>query len=151
VYAWTLRSVPAGLGALFFALVPLWMAFFGFVLYDERLTPLAALGLMLGLAGMIFLYSPSGAQGLPLWPTVIGFVSSIAWAFGAMIQRNLAASDVVQLSAMQMLVAAVVLAVMAAATREHLAVAQFTAAPVAALAYLIVFGSIVGFSAFLWL
>ncbi|MDQ2908475.1 MAG: EamA family transporter [Candidatus Eremiobacteraeota bacterium] len=151
VFSWTLRYVPAGIGALFFAIAPLWMAVFGFFLYRERLAPLAALGLGIGLCGMIFLYSPSGAQHLPLLPTVVGFVCSLAWAFGSMIQRKLAASDVVQMSAMQMLVAALVLALLAAATGEHLTLAQFTPSASAALAYLIVFGSIVGFSAFLWL
>ncbi len=151
VFSWTLRSVPAGIGALFFAIAPLWMAVFGFFLYRERLARLGALGLFIGLCGMVFLYSPSGAQHLPPWPTAVGFVCSLAWAFGSMLQRRLAASDVVQMSAMQMLVAALVLAALAAATGEHLTVSQFTPSASAALAYLIVFGSIVGFSAFLWL
>ncbi len=151
VFSWTLRFIPAGVGALFFALAPLWMAAFGFVLYRERLAPLAALGLMIGLGGMVYLYSPSGAQHLPLVPTVLGVVCSLAWAFGSMIQRKLAASDVVQMSAMQMLVAALFLALLAFASGERLAATEFTPSALAALLYLIVFGSIVGFSAFLWL
>ncbi|MBC5801828.1 MAG: EamA family transporter, partial [Candidatus Eremiobacteraeota bacterium] len=151
VFSWTLRFIPAGVGALFFALAPLWMAVFGFLLYRERLAPLAALGLTIGLGGMVFLYSPSGAQHLPLVPTVLGVVCSLAWAFGSMIQRKLARSDVVQMSAMQMLVAALVLALLGLFSGERFAVAEFTPAALAALLYLIVFGSIVGFSAFLWL
>jgi len=151
VFSWTLRFIPAGVGALFFALAPLWMAAFGFLLYRERLAPVAALGLVIGLGGMVYLYSPSGAQHLPLLPTVLGVVGSVAWAFGSMIQRRLAGSDVVQMSAMQMLVAALVLALLSVVSGERLALRDFTPPALGALLYLILFGSIVGFSAFLWL
>ena len=151
VFAWIEQYVPSGLGSLFFALAPLWMAIFGFALYRERLTRVAACGLALGLAGMIYLYSPSGAQNLPLVPTALGVFTSVAWAFGGIVQRRLATSDLVQMSAMQMLVASGVLAIVAAASGEHLTGAQFTPPALGALAYLVVFGSIVGFSAFLWL
>jgi drug/metabolite transporter (DMT)-like permease len=151
LFAWVEQYVPSGIGSLFFALAPLWMAVFGFAFYRERLSRLAAFGIAVGIAGMIYLYSPSGAQALPLVPTLLGVFVSLAWAFGAMIQRRLAASDLVQMSAMQMLVAAVVLAAMSAASGEHLLRAQFTPAALGALVYLVLFGSIVGFSAFLWL
>jgi drug/metabolite transporter (DMT)-like permease len=151
VFAWVEQYVPSGIGSLFFALAPLWMALLGFAFYRERLSRLAAFGLALGLAGMVYLYSPSGAQNLPLVPTVLGVATSLAWAFGAMIQRRLAASDLVQMSAMQMLVAAGVLAVVAVGSGERLAPAEFTPAATSAIAYLVIFGSIVGFSAFLWL
>jgi drug/metabolite transporter (DMT)-like permease len=127
------------------------MALIGFAFYRERLALLGSLGLGLGLAGMLFLYSPAGAQHLPLVPALLGVFTSIAWALGSMLQRRLAKSDVVQMSAMQMLVAAVVLAVIAFAGGERLSPAQFTPSALGALCYLIFFGSIVGYSAFLWL
>jgi drug/metabolite transporter (DMT)-like permease len=145
------RGIPSGIGSLFFALSPLWMALMAFGMYGERLSRLAAFGLVLGLAGMLYLYSPSGAQNLPLVPTLLGVFSSIAWAFGAVIQRRFAATDLIQMSAMQMLVASVVLAVVAAGSGERLAMEQFTPSALGGVLYLIFFGSIVGFSAFLWL
>jgi drug/metabolite transporter (DMT)-like permease len=150
VFAWAVHYMPSGLGALFFALSPLWMAIFGFILYRERLAPLGAFGLGLGLAGMLYLYSPTGAQHLPLVPALLGVFCSVAWAFGSMLQRRFAGGDVVQTSAMQMLVASLVLAFAACAGGEHLSRAQFTPSALAALLYLIFFGSIIGFSAFLW-
>jgi drug/metabolite transporter (DMT)-like permease len=151
VFAWTLQYLPSGIGALVFALAPLWMAVFGFVLYRERISRLAALGLFVGLAGMVFLYSPSGDQHLPTLPTALALATSLTWAFGSMLQRRLRSSDVVQGSAMQMLVAACILVAMALASGERLAAADFTPSAAGALAYLVVFGSIAGFSAFLWL
>lgn len=151
VFAWAVHYMPSGIGALFFALSPLWMALIGFGLYGERLAPLGMFGLALGLGGMLYLYSPTGGQNLPLVPALLGVFCSMAWALGSMLQRRLATSDVVQMSAMQMLVAAVVLAVLAVLGGERLSLAEFTPSALGALGYLIVFGSIVGFSAFLWL
>ena len=151
LFAWVEQYIPSGIGSLFFALAPLWMSLFAFAIYRERLTRLAAFGIALGLAGMCYLYSPSGAQHLPLVPTLVGVFSSIAWGFGSIVQRRLAGSDLVQISAMQMLVASLVLAIVSACTGERLALAAFTPPALGALAYLVIFGSIVGFSAFLWL
>ena len=151
VYSWALQFMPSGIGALFFALSPLFMAIFAFAFHRERLSPLAVLGVCLGLAGMVYLYSPSGGQHLPLFATLLGAGSSISWALGSVMQRRSRASDVVQMSAMQMLFASVVLVVMALVGGEHLTVSAFTPHAIEALAYLIIFGSVVGFSAFLWL
>ncbi len=151
VFSWALQYMPSGIGALFFALSPLFMAIFAFAMYRERLAPLAIVGVCLGLVGMVYLYSPSGAQHLPTFATILGVMSSIAWAFGSILQRRARASDVVQMSAMQMLCASGVLVVMAVAGGEHLTAAAFTPHAIGALAYLVIFGSVVGFSAFLWL
>ncbi len=151
VFAYALQSIPSGIGAVFFALAPLFVALFAFAFHRERLSWLAIGGIAIGLGGMVFLYSPSGGQHLPLWPTLLGVFSTIAWALGSILQRRARASDVVQMSALQMLFAAAVLVVMALVGGEHLAAASFTASSLGALLYLVVFGSIVGFSAFLWL
>lgn len=151
VFAYALQSLPSGIGALFFALAPLAMALLSFAFYGERFSPLAIVGIGIGFGGMVFLYSPSGGQHLALWPTILGAFSSLAWALGSVLQRRSRASDVVQMSALQMLFAAMILLVMALVSREHLTPAAFTPVSVGALAYLIVFGSIVAFSAFLWL
>ncbi len=151
VFAWTLQYLPSGIGAVFFGLSPLWMAIFGYVLYRERITWLAAVGLALGLGGMVYLYSPSGEQHLPVVPTAVGVLCSVAWAYGSMIQRRFRASDVVQMSALQMLIAGTLLLGLALATGTPIRAAEFTPAALGALVYLIVFGSLIGFSAYLWL
>lgn len=151
IFAYALQFIPSGIGALFFALAPLFMAIFAFAFYRERFSALAILGIAIGFGGMVFLYSPSGGQHLALWPTILGAFSSLAWAFGSIVQRRSRGSDVVQMSALQMLFASVALFAMAIVGGEHISPAAFNPASIGALAYLIVFGSIVGFSAFLWL
>lgn len=151
VFGYALQSIPSGIGALFFALSPLFMAIFAFVFHRERLSLQAIVGILIGLGGMVFLFSPSGRQHLALWPTILAALSAVAWALGSIVQRGSRGSDVVQMSALQMLFAACVLAVVALCSGERLTHAAFTPAAIGALGYLIIFGSLVGFSAFLWL
>jgi len=151
LFAWTLQLLPSGIGALFFALSPLWMALLGAALYRERIAPLAGVGLALGLGGMLYLVSPSGAQHLAALGVGLATFTSLTWALGSMLARRYASTDLVQTSAMQMLVAAPMCAVISLAFGERPWLAVITPASGGALLYLIVFGSIVGFSAFIWL
>ncbi len=151
MYAWTLQYLPSGIDSLVFALVPLWVALLAFAFYGERIAPLGAVGLAIGLGGMAYLYLPSGMQHLPAVPSIIALGCSLAWALGAIMQRRLRASNVVQISGMQMFSAAIVLCVMGLVSGEHLTTAAFTLPALGALGFLIVFGSLVGFSAYLWL
>jgi drug/metabolite transporter (DMT)-like permease len=151
VFAWCLQYIPSGVGSLFFALSPMWMAILGFFMYGERLSAPATAGLLLGLAGMIYLYSPSGAQNLPTLPTVLGVASSMLWAFGSIIQRRFMKTDYVQMSGMQMLAASAALYAFALLSHAPLNAASFAPDAIWGLVYLIFLGSIVGFSAYLWL
>jgi drug/metabolite transporter (DMT)-like permease len=151
VFAWCLQYIPAGVGSLFFALAPMWNAVIGATFYRERLSRMAIAGILLGLGGMAYLVSPSGAEHLPLFAVLVMFASSVAWSAGSMIQRRYPATDFAQMSGMQMLVGCVELGLLGPLSGEHLSADQFTPAATASLAFLIVFGSIVGFSAFVWL
>lgn len=150
-FAWCLQYIPAGIGALFFALTPLWNALIGVAFYRERLSPFAIAGIIVGFGGMAYLVSPSGAEHLPVFAVALMIGSSIAWSVGQMIQRRYPATHFLQMSGMQMLIGAVELALFGALGGEQLAAGQFTPAATGALVFLVVFGSLVGFSAFLWL
>ena len=150
-FAWCLQYMPSGVGSLFFALTPIWNALIGLLFYRERLSPAAIAGIVLGFGGMAYLVSPSGAEGLALPIVALAAASSVMWSVGSMIQRRYPATHFLQMSSMQMLVGFVELSVLGALSGERLSLAEFTPAATAALAFLIVFGSIVGFSAFIWL
>jgi drug/metabolite transporter (DMT)-like permease len=150
-FAWCLQYIPSGVGALFFALSPLWNALIGAAFYGERPAPLAIVGIVLGLGGMAYLVSPGAHENLPPLATALGIGSSIAWSIGSMIQRRYRSNDVAQMSGMQMLIACALLLVVAAVSGERLHVDQFTPDALGALAFLIVGGSLIGFSGFVWL
>jgi drug/metabolite transporter (DMT)-like permease len=151
LFAWSLQYLNASVGALFFSLTPLLMALFAFAFEREPLTRLGAAGLLLGFAGMAYLLAPAGAASLPLMPVLAGLVSAVAWALGSILQRKIGARDLVQSSAMQMLAAGLAGTVVAFATGERLTATAPRPEAIGAFFYLVVFGSIVGYSCYLWL
>lgn len=151
IFSWSLQYIPSGIGALFLSLPPLFMAALSFWFFGERITIVAGAGLLLGLIGTAVLIAPSGASSLPLVPTIAAVASAVFWAIGSVLPRRFVARDVVQASAMQMLVSGVLLAGMGVVAGERLGPASFNPPALGALAFLIVFGSIVGYSCYLWL
>lgn len=151
IFSWSLQYIPSGIGALFLSLPPLIMAVLSFWFFRERITIVAGAGLLLGLVGTAVLIAPNGPSSLPLLPTIAAVVSAVFWALGSVLQRRFVARDVVQASAMQMLAGGVVLAAMGLVAGERLTPASFNPSALGALAFLIAFGSIVGYSCYLWL
>jgi drug/metabolite transporter (DMT)-like permease len=153
IFMWSLQYIPSGVGALVFSLSPLWMVLIEFLFLGRKLARQAAAGLVLGFAGMFVLVWPSSALGVihwPLVPTLLCIWSSLAWAAGSVAQRRFGGTDLVQASAMQMLVASVIVEAMALAAGERPSLAAVTPATVGAFAFLVILGSVVGYSCFLW-
>lgn len=150
--AWAVQRVPSGTAALLVASVPLFMAVIDRVAFGIRLRLGAAAGIATGLAGVAVLAGPSGHVDL-LGAAVVLF-AAFAWAAGsayarvAPLPRGPFAS-----AALQMLVAGAVLAVVGVATGEagRVHVERISAASLGALLFLIVFGSLVAFTAYGWL
>jgi drug/metabolite transporter (DMT)-like permease len=147
------RTVESSVAALIIALAPLLMALMTMGL-DRRLASRRALwGLLLGFAGLILLLRPQpGAQIDPRGAlTVLG--ATVAWAAGSVFAgRRPTGMGAAATSGFQMLAAGLALAVAAAAFREPAPVLDAAAVPALwALAYLVVFGSLIGFSAYSWL
>ncbi|MHB1192489.1 MAG: EamA family transporter [Longimicrobiales bacterium] len=150
--------VASGLVALLVASVPLWMVVVDW-LWGSGLRPSGRVvsGLLLGFAGVAFLAWGSGsgvAGGHQLAGSILVVFGSAAWAGGSIYARH---ADVPRRPrlwvGMQMLAGGVFLLPVAAAGGEF---ARFDPAAVSlgsllALAYLIVFGSLVAFSAYIWL
>lgn len=159
---WVEQSVPSGVVAIMIAAAPLW-----FVLLDRpnwgvnlRSVP-TVLGVLAGFAGVLLLFSARLAEQLErteLSPEVaaLGLLtfSAMCWVWGSLYaKRNPVPVDALVNTAWQMATAAVAFSIAAILRGEP---AEFvpTDVPVHAwwsLAYLAVFGSIVGYSAYVWL
>jgi drug/metabolite transporter (DMT)-like permease len=150
-FSWSMRELPGGLGSLFFALSPLWMVLAAWPMYGERPRKRSLFGVAIALTGILVVISPASGVHLPALPTAIAIGSSMVWSLGSLLERRFKKSDVVQASAIQLLVAGAELGICSWVSGEHLSVAEWTPLSLAALAYLIVFGSIVGYSAYIWL
>ncbi len=149
---WAERTVPSGLAALVIATVPLWMA--GLAALPptrERLPPRAVVGLALGFAGVVVLVGPDFAGGGPLLGEAALVVASLSWSCGSLYARRAtAAIDPLVATGWEMLIGGGLFLLIAVAAGS-VADLRPTATGVAALLYLVVFGSWIGFTAYVWL
>ena len=151
---WAEQYVASGLAALLVATIPLWMALLeGLLPGGSRLTASAATGLGLGFAGVAVLLWPKlqEVQGADLWGEAALLFAALSWAVGSIWSRRagLAVPPLVA-TAWQMLLAGAFMTVVSLATGQ-LAHARWTGPAVTAMGYLIVFGSCLGLSAYIWL
>ncbi|HEV8631542.1 MAG TPA: drug/metabolite exporter YedA [Thermoanaerobaculia bacterium] len=155
---WAEQRVPSGLAALLVATVPLWM-----VMLDgagrgwRRPATQVLLGVALGLAGVALLVGPgrfAGGRGVDPLGAVVLIAASLSWTAGSLYSRRapLPASPLLG-TAMQMLGGGACLAVagLVAGEWHRLDLAAASQRSLLAVAYLVVFGSLVGFTAYAWL
>jgi drug/metabolite transporter (DMT)-like permease len=152
--AWAERTISSGLAALVIATMPLWIAVIDRVVYRHRQPPLVIAGLGLGFVGAAVLVGGSIAGHVDPTGLVVAVGAAICWATGSLYQRQATLPHRPFVAAsMQMLVAGGVLLLIAAVSGElgRIDTAAFSRASVLAVAYLIVFGSWLGFTSYLWL
>jgi drug/metabolite transporter (DMT)-like permease len=148
------QYIPTGVAALLVATSPLWMALFDRVIFGRRLPRLAIVGLIVGFSGVAFLIGAPGPGKLKLVGALFAIAAPISWATGSVFTRHvrLPARPLVAAS-MEMLWAGVIFAGASVASGElgRLHGHMISTASVLALLYLITFGSLIGFSAYVWL
>jgi drug/metabolite transporter (DMT)-like permease len=152
--SWAEQRVPSGAAALIIATVPLWLAIGDRLRYGSRLPWPAVLGLAVGFSGVVLLVGQSGEGRIDALGAAALVGASIFWAGGSLYSRGapLPRRPLVG-TAMEMLAGGLVLAVVGVATGElgRLDLAGVSGESMLGLAYLIVFGSWVGFTAYVWL
>lgn len=154
---WAEQTVPSGLTAVLIATVPLWMAAFQWVRRRERPPPGAAIGLPIGFAGVALLVGPwEFVESGGIDPVGAGVLMAAAasWAAGSLYSCRAALPASPQLgTAMEMLTGAAFLLVAGTAAGEWSRLGQggVSTASAVALVYLITFGSLIAFTAYIWL
>jgi drug/metabolite transporter (DMT)-like permease len=147
------RTIPSGLAALIIAVVPLWVVLLR-VVHSERVRRGTLLGVLIGLAGVTLLLSRGLTGEVDLLGMIMVVGSGISWALGSFYSRRVTLpADPFVSSAVQMACGGIALSLAGVGAGElpRLSIADFAPESVAALAYLIVFGSIIAFSAYTWL
>jgi drug/metabolite transporter (DMT)-like permease len=149
--AWAQQDVPSGVAALLVGTIPLWFAILARLAFGERLGGRALVGLVLGFAGLALLVDPSGKEGAePLGALAIA-LGAFAWAAGSVWSRRLPLpSDTLLSAAMGMLAGGFLLTVVSGFGGEF-DDTRFTPEALAAIGYMVVVGSLIGFSAYVWL
>jgi drug/metabolite transporter (DMT)-like permease len=156
--AWGQQRVASGIAALLLTSEPFWIALLGWKFAGEtRPTGRAIAGLVVGVLGLGLLMGGNEFEGeanIDSLGAAVILVGAFSWAWGALYSRSASLPRSPVLSAgMQLLAGGMSLLLVALATGEArgIELSTMTFGPVAALAYLIVFGSVLGFSAYIWL
>ena len=155
---WAEKRVPSGLAALIVASVPLWMALIDGIQKRVRPRLPVVVGLLAGLGGLLMLVAPGRFAGNGR-PDLLGagalLLAALCWTTGSLYSRHHARlpQSVLTSTAMQMIGGGTLLWLVGLAAGEgaRLDLTAVSARSLASLAYLIVFGSLVGFSAYVWL
>jgi drug/metabolite transporter (DMT)-like permease len=139
------RNVPTGLASLIIASVPLWVA--ALRLTRERLPWQVLAGVGIGFAGVGVLAQPSG--GAKWWGVALCFLSAVMWATGSFLSARLEMpKDPIAATSLEMLAGGLVMLPMGAFTVHHFSPSTGS---IAGWIYLVFFGSVVGYTAYVWL
>ena len=152
--AWAEQRIPSGVAALIVATLPLWVTSIEWLQRGARPSLPGLLGVATGFGGVALLVLRGGGAPLALLPMAIVALGEGAWAVGSLYARPPRLPKPVALNAgMPLLAGGAVLVAASWIGRELPAfhVREVTTASLAALGYLVVFGSIVAFSAYSWL
>lgn len=154
---WAELHVPSGLAALLLSIIPLWMVLLHHLELRRGLEWQLVLGLVLGLAGIALLVGPrellGGGRVSPTGAGVL-IAGSVGWALGSLHSRRAILPKSALLGAsMEMLAGGLSLLVLGGAVGEGRALVHTNVSghSLWALAYLIGFGSLLGFTAYHWL
>lgn len=155
--AWSELVLPTGLASLIVAITPLWFLLIdSFVFRGDRPTAKGYAGLALGIAGIAILLWPKLMATTALgrkqfFAASVLILGSLSWSLGsALSKRWQDGIDPFSASGWQMVIAGAVNLTVAVVFGQF-SQAHWTPQGIGAIAYLIVFGSWVGFSAYIWL
>ena len=142
------QTVSSGMAAVAVASAPLWMAMFA-MMRGEHPNRIEWIGLGIGFVGVVWLNIDSSLSASKAGMIAL-LVATVAWSFGSIWSRGRDMAPPFMGAAAQMLCGGVAMCVLGAVLGERFHAVP-TATALAAFSYLIVFGSIIGFSAYLWL
>ena len=155
--AWAEQWVPTGFAALIVAVTPIWFLLLETLVFrGDRLSRRGLFGIALGIAGVAVLFWPRFEHRallgiMPLLACCTLLVSSLSWSIGSVCSRKWQMKvDPFTATAWEMLFAAVGNALVALVTGEYHRVVV-TRRGLLAVFYLVIFGSWVGYTAYIWL
>ena len=155
---WAEQIVPSGITALMIATVPMWMVLFHWMSPGgERPTTQVWIGVVIGFFGIVLLVNPFALTNAfrvdPVGAAVLLF-ASILWSFGSLYSRSgPMPPESLLATAMEMLTGGALLILAGTLTGEwyRLNLAAASLRSLLSVAYLIVFGSLIAFPAYIWL
>jgi drug/metabolite transporter (DMT)-like permease len=154
---WAEQRVTSGMAALLICSEPMWIVLFAWLRRDGRRPSLRVVaGLLLGFAGLVVLVQAGGGEAAAVdrLGALALLLASISWAAGSLyVQRATLPDSPLLATAMQMLCGGVLLLATGVLTGEpaRLALRSVSVSSALAVLYLIIFGSLIGYTAYTWL
>ena len=145
------QGAPSGIAALLVAAVPLWVIVYR-LLSGDRPSRRTILGVLLGFAGLVLLVTASGIDGeVKIGACLIVMCATVFWSFGSWATPRLTLpADPFVLTVYEMLFGSVWLVIFAALRGEHVLPVSAPLDAWLAWLYLVTFGSVVAFTAYVW-
>ena len=154
---WAEQTVPSGITSLIVCTVPLWMVMLDWIFFGgHRPSKGVIAGVALGLLGVLWLIGPAELNGSGVDPAGAAalLAAPVAWGFGSLWSRQATLPKEPLLAiGMEMVAGGALLLALGLITGElpHLHIAEISARSYAGLFYLVIFGALIGFTAYLWL
>src|ERR1700722_20038313 len=150
---WAQQFVPSGITSIIEATLPI--TTIALEMWVFRTLPFqwrAVVGVVLGFSGIALLLAQSDAHNLPLRPCLVILLSGVAWSLGTVVSAQLSLPASRPLTAgSQMMIGGAVLLLLSAAHGDLRPLPHISTSAAFALSYLIVFGSIIAYTAYVWL
>lgn len=150
---WGVKYISSGLGAIIGAMVPLWIVFIS-IFRGERVTRLAVLGILVCFAGVCVVFSEHLLDFLQpdfQFGIALSIAATITWAFGTLYTKKKAASFNPYFSlGLQMFISSILLFSVVGGTGTGIPLTEIPINSWYAIAYLVVFGSVLTFIAFIY-
>ena len=146
--AWAEQWVSSGMAALVIATTPLWTVLFAGI-WKRWPNAWEWAGLIIGLAGIVVLNFEGDLRASPLGAAALVF-AAMSWAFGSALSQNVAIPRGMMAGAAQMITGGAVVLLVSVLSGERIADAP-TWRSIGAVLYLGVFGSLVGFTSYVYL
>ena len=151
--------IPSGIAALIVCSVPMWFALLGWWFFKKgRPRPITILGIIIGFIGIIVLVGPGSILNTVVSINPIGVliitIGSIGWSFGSLYASKASLpNNHILTTGMQMASGGLLLCIAGTVKGEwqDFHPQNFSAHSIIALVYLIIFGSMIAFSAYSWL
>jgi drug/metabolite transporter (DMT)-like permease len=151
--AWGEQTLPSGIAALLVGMSPVWMVVVAWLAFRERQSRVVWLGVLVGFAGVAILAAPDPSRPVAAAGLVALLAAPVLWAIGSVYASRHESEVAPSLlgTAIEMTIAGVLLLVVGAVIGEVGAVRAPSFDSLAATAYLILVGSLVGYTAYAWL
>jgi drug/metabolite transporter (DMT)-like permease len=154
---WAETRVPSGVAALLVATMPLWMVIVAWARPGGRAPRIGvAAGILVGIAGLLLLVGPGSISGggVDRVGAVVLTLAALSWAIGSIYSRTAPLpTNPIFATGLEMVAGGVLLIILGTVMGEwsRLASAHASSASIIGFFYLVVFGSLLGFTAFAWL